>query len=316
MAKLKMLEVKIVGSHGGADRFSKLRESAHRVYELSEVVKNFEPKVAVNFSSPEGARVAFGLGIDFVGVNDSPHAEAVARLTVPLMSILLTPWIIPYAMWIPFGIDRKRIVRYRALDPAAWLKIASEKQMTESSRKISTNNHKIGKKVLVRLEESKAAYIADRKLGLDVALLDTLVSRLAGTARVIILCRYADQIEQMKSRFRNTAEVLDDVKDGTELIRTVDVFVGAGGTMTTEAALLGKPAISIAPHRFEVEDYLEKIGLVNHPRSSDELVQTVTSFLFSDRRRHAQQKKAKKVLDAMEDPTQSLLNSIMSFDSR
>src|SRR5438105_4065467 len=126
LAKLKNLDLTIVGTHGGADKYSKLRASADRVYKLAELVKGFNPRVAINFSSPEAARVAFGLGIKYIGVNDSPHAEAVARLTVPLMTTLLSPWVIPYGSWTPFGIARRRIIRYHALDPAAWLKGSNE----------------------------------------------------------------------------------------------------------------------------------------------------------------------------------------------
>ena len=91
LAKIKQLDLELVGSHGGADRYEKLRQSASRTYELAETVRRFGPDVAVAFASPEGARVAFGLGIKHIEFNDSPHAEAVARLTVPFTSKLLCP---------------------------------------------------------------------------------------------------------------------------------------------------------------------------------------------------------------------------------
>jgi predicted glycosyltransferase len=122
LARIKKLDLTFVGSHGGADRYNKLLESARRTYELAEVVKQFGPDVAVTFSSPEGSRVAFGLGIRHIGFNDSPHAEAVAKLTIPLTSKLYCPWVIPHSAWSGYGIARKNIVHYRALDPAAWLK--------------------------------------------------------------------------------------------------------------------------------------------------------------------------------------------------
>src|SRR5919199_2161680 len=122
LARIKQLDITIVGSHGGADKYDKLRESANRTYKLAEVIKRSEPDVAVSFSSPEGSRVAFGLGIRHIGFNDSPHADAVAKLTIPLTTKLYCPWVIPYSAWSGYGIARKNIVYYRALDPAAWLK--------------------------------------------------------------------------------------------------------------------------------------------------------------------------------------------------
>ena len=99
LARIKKLDLTVVGKHGGADRYDKLRESAMRSYELAEVVKRFGPDLAVTFSSPEGSRIAFGLGIRHIGFNDSPHAEAVAKLTIPLMKKLCCPWVIPHSAW-------------------------------------------------------------------------------------------------------------------------------------------------------------------------------------------------------------------------
>src|SRR5512145_1260294 len=63
LARIKNLEITVVGKHGGEGKYDKLRASASRVFELAEVVQAFDPDLAVTFSSPEGARVSFGLGI-------------------------------------------------------------------------------------------------------------------------------------------------------------------------------------------------------------------------------------------------------------
>ena len=107
---------------GESERYEKLQESANRIHQLAYEIRKFEPDIAITFSSPEGARVAFGLGIKHIGFNDSPHAEAVSKLTIPLMDHLFSPWVIPYSAWALFGISKKNITRYRALDPASWLK--------------------------------------------------------------------------------------------------------------------------------------------------------------------------------------------------
>ena len=122
LAKIQGLNLKIVGRHGGSERYEKLQESAKRIHQLAYEIRKFKPDIAITFSSPEGARVAFGLGIKHIGFNDSPHAEAVSKLTIPLMDHLFSPWVIPNSAWALFGISKKNITRYRALDPAAWLK--------------------------------------------------------------------------------------------------------------------------------------------------------------------------------------------------
>jgi predicted glycosyltransferase len=298
LARIKKLDLVVVGSHGGADRYEKLRQSAGRTLELAKVVERFGPDVAVTFSSPEGARVAYGLGIQHVSFNDSPHAEAVARLTVPLMSKLLCPWVIPYSAWAGYGIARKNVTHYHALDPAAWLK-HDETLAVEHGKKA----------ILLRLEESKASYIADRKLG-TVEMIDEFVNELWQLASIMILCRYPDQIAEVEARYGSRVQVIKDVVDGTALIKSAQLFVGAGGTMTAEAALLGKPTISIAPLQFYVEKYLVKSGLVKKAASSKALVRMGRKMISDDRYSQAQKKRATRILASMEDPTDRMIGAL------
>jgi predicted glycosyltransferase len=302
LAKIKKLDLTIVGSHGGADRYDKLRESASRIYELAEVVRRFGPDVALTFSSPEGARVAYGLGIKHIGFNDSPHAEAVARLTVPLMSKLFTPWIIPYSAWTTYGIAGKNISRYRALDPAAWLK-HEEKPEAQAGD---------GKTILLRLEESKASYIADKKLGTG-KMIDDFVNGLSDSANIVVLCRYQDQIVEVEARYGSRVRVLKDVVDGTALVRSAHLFIGAGGTMTAEAALLGKPTISIAPIHYYVEKYLVKAGLVKMAADSKTLVKLSRKMVSDKEYQQKQKKKATRILAGMEDPTGRMMAAVNSL---
>ena len=298
LAKIKKLDLTVVGSHGGADRYDKLRESAGRIYELAEVVKRSGPDVAVTFSSPEGSRVAFGLGIRHTGFNDSPHAEAVAKLTLPLTCKLYCPWVIPHSAWSRYGIAREDIVHYRALDPAAWLKHEDTPEVKQDK-----------KMILLRLEESKASYIADKKIG-TAKMIDGFVNKLWQSANITVLCRYEDQIAEVESYYGNKVQVLKDVVDGTALVKSTQIFVGAGGTMTAEAALIGKPTISIAPIRFYVEKYLVRSGLVKRAGNSRVLVRLGTKMISDERYTQTQQKRAAQILGSMEDPTERMIDAL------
>jgi predicted glycosyltransferase len=269
------------------------------MYELAKVVKQSSPEMAVTFSSPEGSRVAFGLGIRHIGFNDSPHAEAVAKLTIPLTSKLYCPWVIPRTAWSGYGIAKKNIVQYRALDPAAWLK--HEEDMPEVKQDKKT--------ILVRLEESKASYIADKKIG-TAKMIDVFVNKLWRSANIVMLCRYEDQIAEMESYYGDKVQVLKDVVDGTALIKSTQLFVGAGGTMTAEAALLGKPTISISPIQFYTQRYLVKSGLVRRAVNSKSLVSLCRKMISDERYVQVQKKKAVQILRSMEDPTERMLSAL------
>jgi uncharacterized protein len=300
LARIKKLDLIFIGSHGGVDRYNKLREGACRTYELAEVVKQFGPDVAVTFSSPEGSRVAFGLGIRHIGFNDSPHAEAVAKLTIPLTSKLYCPWVIPHAAWSGYGIAKKNIVHYKALDPAAWLKHHNDDIEEVKQEK---------KRILLRLEESKASYIADKKIS-TTRMIDSFVAKLWQSANIVVLCRYEDQIAEVESRYGNKVQVLRDVVEGTTLIKSTQLFVGAGGTMTAEAALLGKPTISIAPIQFYVERYLVRSGLVKRANNSRSLVRLGMKMLSDEWYIGMQKKRAARILGRMEDPTERMISAL------
>jgi len=82
LAKLRKLSLKFVGKHGGVEKFDKLLASANRISLLSKIIRNYCPEIAVSFCSPEASRVSYGLGIKHIAFSDSPHAEAVMRLSV------------------------------------------------------------------------------------------------------------------------------------------------------------------------------------------------------------------------------------------
>ena len=134
------------------------------------------------------------------------------------------------------------------------------------------------------MEESKAAYIANQKLIIQpIVLVDFIVKHFSEKYNIVILCRYSDQIREISRRYKNKAIVRTDVVDGIDLLKNIDVFIGAGGTMTAESALLGIPTISIAPVHFYIDDYLKKTGLIKRAFTISRLISLVNLFL-NDRR--------------------------------
>ena len=91
LAKIRNFKLVIVGKHGGSKRHDKLNASLHRSKLLSARIKKFSPDITISFCSPEAARVSYGLDIAHICFSDSPHANAVMRLVVPLIQKLLVP---------------------------------------------------------------------------------------------------------------------------------------------------------------------------------------------------------------------------------
>ncbi len=239
--------------------------------------------------------MAFGLGIRHIAFSDSPHAEAVMRLSLPFVNKLLIPWIIPKKEFTKYGIGEKNIIQYKAIDAAAIIK---------NSQKI-TQRKKSKKKILIRLEEEQAAYVQKNNHTLK------LIQRIADkfpTYEILILPRYRSQISELKKNLDCKVRVLSEVVNGNELLQQVNVFVGSGGTMTAEAALLGIPTISYNAVPNLVQDYLVRRKLVILESNPDKITTIIEKFLSSDN--YAIEKNAKKVLMSMEDPYKKLIQVI------
>jgi hypothetical protein len=98
-----------------------------------------------------------------------------------------------------------------------------------------------------------------------------------------------------------------------ELISLADVFVGGGGTMTAESALLGKPTISISPIKFYVDDYLVKVGLIHKIANSSRIVALLHDMQSDNKYKSKQKSRAKQILDQMEDPADKLMDIVNRF---
>ena len=287
------IDLVYVGERGGATRADQLAAATRRQAEIAPRIKRFAPQISVSVASGVCARVSFGLGIRHVAVNDSPHSEIAGRLSLPLTYHLFCPWVIPYDAWAKFGISRSKITRYHALDPAAWLKRKATKGLIPHlSRKRKT--------VVVRLEESYAPYMMGTKRSWNDVVLQS-ISDSVTDANLVALCRYGDQLRSVRKKFGDRFIVPGEIIDGRSLLEATNVFVGMGGTMTAESALMGVPTVSAFQGSLYTEDYLVSVGLVRKTKSPRRLVDWIGDFLeHPDRRGYS--KRAARILDSMEDP--------------
>jgi predicted glycosyltransferase len=298
---LKKLPFLVVGKHGGGTPYGKLVASGERIMKLAKIVKNWNPDTAVSFSSVEASRVAFGLAVPHVAVNDSPHSRMVARLTIPLSRYVCSPWIIARRVWEAFGARRDGIFTYRALDAAAWLK--RHKPNSRVLSQLSLSRHK--PIIVLRTEEAFASYLAgkasDREPVIGPIIQEILNSKL--DAQIVVSTRYGQQAPVLRRRFGRRVHVIDQIIDATSLLDYSAAFVGSGGTMTVEAALMGKPAISCFPGEKPLYiKYLERKQLVKSMRSPRRIASEVRRILLSDDESEAQRIRGRALLASMEDP--------------
>jgi len=309
LLRLKGIDAKVVGRHGGGTLAGKLRASTERTIKLARLIEEWKPNVAVSFSSPEAARVAYGLGVPHVCVNDSPHAEAVARLTVPLSKRLLTPKVIPKKAWVKFGISADRIVQFNALDAWAWLR--SFKPDEGVLKQLGLDR---SKPILTfRTEETFAAYLLGKTS--EKSLIIPIAERLLKASldfQMVVIPRYEKQVLALREVLGENAVICDSVIDGPSLLSFTSIFVGAGGTMTIEAALLGVPVFSCYPDEpFLIERYLINKGLVVRVTNPEEAAKNVVKTFYNLEFVKAKQKeRAQKLTKDFEDPIEVAVSTV------
>ncbi|MBB46889.1 MAG: lipid-A-disaccharide synthase [Thaumarchaeota archaeon] len=301
LAKIRDLKLKIIGKHGGTKRHDKLNASLHRSKSLSLRIKQFSPDITVSFCSPEAARVSYGLGISHICFSDSPHATAVMRLVIPLVQKLLIPWIIPKKEFTKFGMDNKDIISYRAIDAAIIAK-----------RKISKNNKTRSKKnvrkiILVRVEEEYASYSTKRRPAIPII---KEILKNFSNEEIVVMGRYSSQVKHLEQVFGKKIRVLNKVVDSKKLLENTDVFIGSGGTMTAESALLGIPTISYNAVPNIIEAYLVRKKLVIRKTNPKQIANSIEKILRSSNL--GIKKRSKKMMNSMEDPYLTLVKTMKS----
>ena len=299
LAKIRKFDLKYVGKHGGNDKNGKLCASIERMDKLSRKIKTFQPDVVISYCSPEAARVSFGLGIKHIVFCDSPHANAVMRLTLPLVQKLLAPNIIPKKEFSKFGISEKNIISYKAIDAFVTIKRKIDDKISLPFK----NNKR--KNILVRVEEEEASYVS--KSTKIIPIIKKITNDFK-EENIVILGRYTNQIKNLQKIVGKNATVVKMSFDGKHLLNHTDIFIGSGGTMTAESALMGIPTISYNAVPNIVENYLLKKNLLKRETNPVGVSKQIKNILNSSR--NLNKSRAKKIVGQMEDPIQKLIKVI------
>jgi predicted glycosyltransferase len=115
----------------------------------------------------------------------------------------------------------------------------------------------------------------------------------------------------IRKRFGEKVTVVDRIIDAPSLLSYSSAFVGSGGTMTVEAALLGIPSISCFPGPKPLYiQYMERLGIVKTIRSPKEIATKVQGILNNPEAFETQNEKGKNLLAKMEDPVAKILSTV------
>jgi predicted glycosyltransferase len=237
LARLLNEHFVVVGKYGHGSLAKKLMESTRRQLGFCKMFEKNQPDVGISHGSVELCRVAFGMGFPSICTNDTPHAEAVKRLTAPLTDYLIIPKAIPKSLFEGYG--AKRIIQFDGVDEIAWVKGFKPKIEKKYEHPL----------IVVRQLQTQASYAKGK---IDTTMI--LAKKLTALGNVVFLSRYS---RRPSKRMIIPSELLDSVN----LAAQADLVVSAGGTIAREAALQGTCSIVISTiDRFHVNEYLRRKG--------------------------------------------------------
>jgi predicted glycosyltransferase len=230
------------------------------------------PDLAISHQSVELCRVSFGLRIPIILTADTPYADTVNRLTIPLADTLVVSEALPERFFENFG--GANVIQFKGVDEVAWVRDF-----------VPTRKFNFEKPLIaVRQMESKASYALEK-----TDLTEKLAKKLTSLGNVLFLPRY-------DFRERKGLRIMKGFVDSLNLAAHADLVINMGGTMAREAALLGTPSIVISTFTGSyVNDYVTRRGFP--------LFTIDSSKVMSYAKRYVGRKwDVKKRLDELENP--------------
>lgn len=230
--KQKGWEFTIIGDRSEKGLFNKVISYPARIRKLVRFLKNEHIDAAAGQSSFYLPLTAKILGIPSLYTNDNEHALGNIPSFIFANKIIL-PENFPIKTASKHGASKKKTLLYPGIKEGIYLWKKGEeiaKLRLESKPKT----------IYIRPEPQTAQYYSGK-----TNFLDDLVLDLKDTFKITLLVRDKSQLDHYSEPQFEGVTVPDKTLDFTTIAKDCLIFVGAGGSMTREMALIGIPTISV-----------------------------------------------------------------------
>lgn len=265
LLELHGLRYEVVGEHYGAKLSRKLLGYPIRVWQLRRYLSPMGINVAVSQSSFHSPVVARMLGVPSIYMNDNEHALGNVPAFLAASRILVPEFLSEASLRRQFA-SRRKLARYPGVKEGIYLWQLQERLDASAGLPRAEGRPS----VYIRPEPWTAQYYKGQRNFLDELLLG-VQHRL----RVTLLPRGKEQGRHYRDPRFDAVRVVDTALDIADIAPDCDLFVGAGGTMTREMAVLGIPTISVYQDELlDVDRFLlEQGAFVHRPQlKADELM--------------------------------------------
>jgi len=276
----------------GRGAIGKLIYLLYAEIKIFTILLKSKPDIVLSFGSTPCAHNSFIFRIPHISFDDTEHAKLNRRLYAPFTDIIFTPT----SFYEEIG---KNQIRFNSLMELFYLHPYRFKARSEILEKLKIDTTK--KLVLLRFVSWEAFHDIGQG-GLSRKDKIDLVSYLSKSANVCISSEGSLPKEIEKYKIKLPENEMHD------LLSYLDLYIGEGGTMASECAVLGIPAIYI--NSLPLMGYLqnaEKSGLLFHLKYLSEIKSKITEILNDASAQSKFSSIGKKFIEDKIDPTSLLV---------
>ena len=247
-----------IGGPSPKGRRAKAQAIARRARDLRRWAGEVRSDVALSHNSYAQIVAARSLGIPVVTAMDYEHQPA-NHLAFRLAHRILLPAVLPLESVRRQGARPAKVVRYDGLKEELYLgDFEPDRAVLE---KLGVERHDGDAVVAIRAPSFHTLYHPSTN-----PVFGPIVERMAAREdiRCVVLTRNAEQRQALAALRAPNLTLPERAVDSRSLMYAADLVIGAGGTMTREAALMGVPTVSIyAGPPPAVDLWLERRGLLH-----------------------------------------------------
>lgn len=248
LLELHGFEYTVVGKHYGGKFSAKLLGYPVRVWQLYRFLRKKKIHMAISqstFHSPITARL---LGVPVIYMNDNEHAMGNIPSFVFATRILIPEFLDPKKAQKQWA-RKSKIIQYPGVKEGIYLWNAEIKHVPLPE-----------KKIFIRPEPWIAQYYKGA-----LNFMDDMILFLKDKAQVVLLPRGGEQARHYEQEKFRGVIVQSKALSLEEIAGKCRLFIGAGGTMTREMAVLGIPTISVYQDELlDVDTYLLENQMMEH----------------------------------------------------
>ncbi len=259
-------EITVIGGRSLDGRLAKGRGMLQRIGDLASWARRARPDVALSHNSYGQIVAARRLGIRAVTAMDYEHQPA-NHLAFRLANSILLPAALRETALRRQGATPRKIRFYDGLKEEIYLGDFEPSSRVLADLRVPRREGEV--LVVARTPPTGALYHRS-----DNPLFGQILDVVCRHPRVscVVLCRHPEQRRELAELKLENLILPEHAVDARSLLYGADLVVGAGGTMTREAALLGVPTVSIFAGRTPAADrWLEKRGALRQLRSVEDL---------------------------------------------